>query len=64
MDWFEQLTGFHEGNYQETRAKLKVDGGRLRSLVNGKNYGLASSNLCRSKPGASARDPSADCRAD
>src|SRR6516225_3893072 len=45
MDWFEQLTGFRESNYEETRAKLKVDAGRLRSLVNGKSYGVGEFEL-------------------
>ena len=30
MDWFERLTGFGEGSYEETRAKLKVDGRQIR----------------------------------
>jgi hypothetical protein len=38
MDWFEQLTGFREGSYEETRAKLRIDADRLQSLVNGKSY--------------------------
>ena len=25
MDWFERLTGFREGPYEETRAKLEVE---------------------------------------
>jgi hypothetical protein len=33
MDWFERLTGFREGEYEETRARLKVEDRRLRSLV-------------------------------
>lgn len=40
MDWFEKLTGFSEGGYDDTRAKLRVDGRRLQSLVNGKSYGI------------------------
>ena len=40
MDWFEILTGFRETDYDDTRAKLKVEGSRLRSLVNGKDYGI------------------------
>src|SRR2546423_1112317 len=40
MDWFESLTGFRETSYNDTRAKLKVEGGRLQSLVNGKSYGI------------------------
>lgn len=30
MDWFERLTGFHEGPYAETRDRLAVVDGRLR----------------------------------
>lgn len=40
MDWFERLTGFSEGSYDETRARLAVEGDRLRSLVNGRHYGI------------------------
>jgi hypothetical protein len=46
MDWFEQLTGFREGRYEETRAKLKVVAGRLQSLVNGRSYRVGEL-LCR-----------------
>ena len=35
MDWFERLTGFRETDYDDTRAKLRVNGNRLRSLVAG-----------------------------
>jgi len=38
MDWFEQLTGFPETDYDSTRSQLAVEGNRLRSLVNGKSY--------------------------
>jgi hypothetical protein len=31
MDWFERLTGFREGGYEETRARLRVEGGALTS---------------------------------
>lgn len=40
MDWFEKLTGFREVDYEGTRAKLTVEGNRLRSLVNDKDYGI------------------------
>jgi hypothetical protein len=40
MDWFERLTGFRETSYDDTRAKLKVDGSRLKSLINGESYGI------------------------
>lgn len=42
MDWFERLTGFRETNYDDTRAKLEIQGDRLRSLVNGKSYGVGT----------------------
>ena len=45
MDWFESLTGFREGPYAETSAKLKVEGERLLSLVNGKNYAIGRLEL-------------------
>jgi hypothetical protein len=45
MDWFEQLAGFREGSYEETRAKLKVDAGRLQSLVNAKSYRVGEFEL-------------------
>jgi hypothetical protein len=45
MDWFETLTGFRETDYDGTRAKLKVEGSRLRSLVNGKDYGIGELEL-------------------
>jgi hypothetical protein len=45
MDWFEKLTGFRETGYAETRAKLKVEGRQLQSLVNGKSYGIGELEL-------------------
>jgi hypothetical protein len=45
MDWFEKLTGFRETSYDDTRAKLKVEGKRLRSLVNDKDYGIGELEL-------------------
>jgi hypothetical protein len=45
MDWFEKLTGFSETSYEDTRAKLKVDGRQLRSLINGKTYGIGELEL-------------------
>lgn len=40
MDWFARLTGFRESGYVETQRQLVVEGERLRSLVNGKTYGI------------------------
>lgn len=45
MDWFEQLTGFRESNYESTRARLEIVGDRLRSRVNGKAYGIGHLEL-------------------
>jgi len=45
MDWFEKLTGFRETSYDDTRAMLAVDGNRLRSVVNGKSYGIGELEL-------------------
>lgn len=45
MDWFERLVGFREASYEETRSKLAVDGGRLRSLANGNEYGVGEFEL-------------------
>jgi hypothetical protein len=45
MDWFERLTGFRETSYGDTRTKLKVDGSRLQSLVNGESYGIGELEL-------------------
>ena len=45
MDWFEKLTGFRETSYDDTRAKLKVEGSQLQSLTNGKSYGIGELEL-------------------
>jgi hypothetical protein len=45
LDWFERLTGFREGSYEETQAKLTLDGSQLRSLVNNKSYGIGDFEL-------------------
>jgi len=45
MDWFEKLTGFAETNYADTRAKLKVKGSRLHSLVSGESFGIGELEL-------------------
>ena len=45
MDWFEKITGFRERNYAETRARLEVADGRLRSLVNGRSYAVGELDL-------------------
>ena len=40
MDWFEQLTGFRERSYADTKAQLEVKGSVLTSKVNGKSYAI------------------------
>ncbi len=45
MDWFEKLTGFRETGYAETRARLEVQGNRLRSRSNGAGYGIGELEL-------------------
>ena len=45
MDWFEKLTGFRETTYDDTRAKLKVEGSQLHSLINGQSYDIGELEL-------------------
>ena len=45
MDWFERLTGFRESGYSEIHRQLVVQGDRLRSMVNGKAYGIGRLEL-------------------
>jgi hypothetical protein len=45
MDWFEQLTGFRETSYDDTRGRLRVEGNRLQSLVNEKSYDIGTLEL-------------------
>jgi hypothetical protein len=45
MDWFETLTGFRESGYAETRSKLEVQDGRLRSRINGASYAIGELEL-------------------
>lgn len=45
MDWFEKLTGFRETSYEDTLGRLEVEGGRLRSTVNGASYGIGALEL-------------------
>jgi hypothetical protein len=44
-DWFERLTGFREGTYEATRAKLEISNQRLTSLENGKSYSIGHFEL-------------------
>jgi hypothetical protein len=38
MDWFERITGFREGDYASTRARLAMEGETLVSKVNGSRH--------------------------
>src|SRR5450631_3916365 len=44
MDWFEKLTGFREMSYDDTRAKLKVEGSQLRTTPSCNEF------TCESEP--------------
>ena len=41
-DWFEDLMGFKELRYEETRANLEVVGSTLRSKVNNRSYTIGT----------------------
>ena len=41
-DWFEELTGFTELRYEETRAHLEVVGSTLRSRINNRSYAIGT----------------------
>lgn len=43
--WFEELTGFAEHGYEDTRARLEVRGRRLRSKVNGREFAIGELTL-------------------
>jgi hypothetical protein len=45
MDWFERITGFPEGPYEETQAALSVVDGRLRRRGAGHSYGVGTLSL-------------------
>lgn len=45
MDWFERLTGFAETDYATTKDRLRVEGKRLGSSVNGQSYGIGQLEL-------------------
>ena len=45
MDWFEQLTGFTETSYHETRRQLSIKGQTLHSQANGRSFGIGTLEL-------------------
>ncbi|WP_156647656.1 hypothetical protein [Methylobacterium sp. Leaf87] len=54
MDWFERITGFPEGPYEETQAALSVVDGRLRRRGAGYSYGVGALSLPSLARGAKA----------
>jgi len=58
MDWFERLTGFREADYHSTRQRLAVDGDRLRSLANGRSWGVGDFRLASLRELRDAAEPS------
>ncbi len=42
MTWFKRLTGFDETDYETTRAQLRVEGNRLRSLANDRSWQIGT----------------------
>jgi hypothetical protein len=42
MDWFRRITGFPEGTYEETRARLRVENGRLVNEKDGSSYAVGA----------------------
>lgn len=45
MDWFQRLTGFAEGDYWVTQARLRVDDGWLHSEADGRRYAVGRFEL-------------------
>lgn len=45
MDWFERLTGFREGGYAQTRARLRVEDGRLYSDATNRSWAVGRLTL-------------------
>lgn len=41
-DWFEDITGFREEDYESTRSRLRVEGGELVSTVNDRRCGIGN----------------------
>jgi hypothetical protein len=44
-DWFEWPADYAEGNYDDTRSRLEVEGQKLRSRVNRRSYGIGKLDL-------------------
>lgn len=44
-NWFQNITGFREGNYEHTRSQLTVEGDELISKVDGSRHGIGELSL-------------------
>ncbi len=45
MSWFERITGFREGEYGETQARLRVENGRLMNEAGGPGHAVGELEL-------------------
>jgi hypothetical protein len=45
MDWFERITGFREGTYEETKSRLRIEDGRLINETNGVGHDVGRLEL-------------------
>lgn len=45
VDWFKELMGFREEEYERTRERLRHEGPRLRSLTTGQSYAIGQLDL-------------------
>jgi hypothetical protein len=45
MDWFRRITGFPEGIYEETKARLRVENGRLVNEKDGSSHAVGELEL-------------------
>lgn len=58
-NWFERLTGFREGSYDSTRARLAIENNELVSLVSGQRHGVGTLDLVELR---AMRERSGKCR--
>ena len=61
MDWFEKLTGFREIGYEETRARLTVEGENCALGSMARAMGSASLNWFHCALSAKGQNPQATC---
>ena len=63
MDWFEKLTGFGETGYDETRARLEVEGEHYAHGSTARAMESASLNLFHFRLSANGQQLQATCLA-